>query len=82
MSLLINKYNYTKINRVDTEAGRRYLSPDGEKLPSVTTILEATKSEESKKALNEWRKRIGFAKAKEITTEAAGRGIRIRHKYS
>lgn len=80
MSLLINKYNYTKINRVDTEAGRRYLSPDGEKLPSVTTILEATKSEESKKALNEWRKRVGFAKAKEITTEAAGRGTRM-HKF-
>lgn len=80
MSLLINKYNYTKINRVDTEAGRRYLSPDGEKLPSVTTILEATKSEESKQALNEWRKRVGFAKAKEITAEAAGRGTRM-HKF-
>lgn len=80
MSLLVNKYNYTKINRVDTEVGRRYLSPDGEKLPSVTTILEATKSEESKQALNEWRKRVGFAKAKEITAEAAGRGTRM-HKF-
>lgn len=80
MSLLVNKYNYTKINRVDTEVGRRYLSPDGEKLPSVTTILEATKSEESKQALHEWRKRVGFAKAKEITAEAAGRGTRM-HKF-
>lgn len=80
MSLLISKFNYSKINRVDTENGRRYLSPDGEKLPSVTTILDATKSEESKKALNEWRKRVGFAKAKEITTEAAGRGTRM-HKF-
>lgn len=75
-----NKYNYVKINRIDTPEGRRYATPDGEKLPSVTTILDATKSEESKKALNEWRKRMGPVKAQQITTEAAGRGTRM-HKW-
>lgn len=75
-----NKFNYVKINRIDTPEGRRYATPDGEKLPSVTTILDATKSEESKKALNEWRKRMGPAKAQQITTEAAGRGTRM-HKW-
>jgi genome maintenance exonuclease 1 len=74
------KFNYVKINRIDTPEGRRYATPDGEKLPSVTTILDATKSEESKKALNEWRKRMGPAKAQQITTEAAGRGTRM-HKW-
>lgn len=74
------KFNYVKINRIDTPEGRRYATPDGEKLPSVTTILDATKSEESKKALNEWRKRIGPVKAQQITTEAAGRGTRM-HKW-
>lgn len=74
------KYNYVKINRIDTPEGRRYATPDGEKLPSVTTILDATKSEESKKALNEWRKRVGVQKAQQITTEAAGRGTRM-HKW-
>ena len=49
-------------------------------MPSVTTILDATKSEESKQALNNWRKRVGVQKAQEITTEAAGRGTRM-HKW-
>lgn len=75
-----NKYKYEAIKRVDTPEGRRYATPDGEKLPSVTTILDATKSEESKKALNEWRKRMGAQKAQAITTEAASRGTRM-HKF-
>ena len=75
-----NKFKYEAIKRIDTPEGRRYATPDGEKLPSVTTILDATKSEESKKALMEWRKRVGPQKAQEITTEAAGRGTRM-HKW-
>lgn len=74
------KFNYININRETINGERRYATPDGEKLPSVTTILDATKSEESKKALNEWRKRMGPKKAQEITTEAAGRGTRM-HKW-
>jgi len=68
------------MSRVEIDGKRRYATPDGEKLPSVTTILDATKSEESKKALMEWRKRVGVQKAQEITTEAAGRGTRM-HKW-
>jgi len=75
-----NKYPYIKINRIDTPEGRRYATPDGEKLPSVTTILDATKPEEAKKALREWRKRVGEKQAQQITTEAAGRGTRM-HKW-
>lgn len=56
------------------------MTPDGFAVPSVTTILEATKPEEKKQALLEWRKRVGEEKAKEITTEAAGRGTRM-HKW-
>jgi len=75
-----NKYNYVPMSRVEIEGKRRYATPDGEKLPSVTTILDATKSEESKQALANWRKRVGVQKAQEITTEAAGRGTRM-HKW-
>lgn len=78
--MLTPKYQYVSINRTDTPEGRRYATPDGEKLPSVTTILDATKPEEQKKALQDWRNRVGHAKAKEITTEAAGRGTRM-HKF-
>lgn len=75
-----NKFNYVSINRETINGQRKYATPDGEKLPSVTTILDATKSEESKKALQEWRNRVGHKKAQEITTEAAGRGTRM-HKW-
>ena len=75
-----NKYKYEAIKRIDTPEGRRYATPDGEKLPSVTTILDATKSEESKQALQNWRKRVGVQKAQAITTEAANRGTRM-HKF-
>jgi genome maintenance exonuclease 1 len=75
-----NKYIYQPMQRVEVEGKRRYLTPDGEKLPSVTTVLDVTKSEESKQALNNWRKRVGTVQAQAITTEAAGRGTRM-HKY-
>ncbi len=75
-----DKFKYEPIKRIDTPEGRRYATPDGQKLPSVTTILDATKTEESKKALYEWRKRVGAVKAQAITTEAAGRGTRM-HKW-
>ena len=75
-----NKFNYVPINRVDVNGSRRYATPDGEKLPSVTTILTATTPEEKKQALNEWRKRVGHVKAQAITTEAANRGTRM-HKF-
>ena len=74
------KSKYTPLLRETIEGSRKYATPDGEKLPSVTTILDATKSEESKQALQNWRKRVGVQKAQEITTEAAGRGTRM-HKW-
>lgn len=74
------KFNYVKFGKETIEGSRKYATPDGEKLPSVTTILDATKSEESKKALHEWRNRVGHKRAQEITTEAAGRGTRM-HKF-
>lgn len=74
------KFKYLTLPKVSTEEGRRYLSPNGERLPSVTTILDATKSEESKHALQNWRRTVGVKRAQEITTEAANRGTRM-HKW-
>jgi hypothetical protein len=74
------KFNYKPISRIDTPEGRRYSTPDGNKLPSVTTILSATTPREKIEKLNEWRNRVGHKKAQEITTEAAGRGTRM-HKW-
>lgn len=78
--MLIQRYNYKPVLRETIAGKRHYCLPDGSKVASVTTILDATKSEESKQALQNWRKRVGPQKAQEITTEAAGRGTRM-HKW-
>ena len=73
MSLLVEKYTYKKIPRKTCEqTGKRvYETPTGERLPSVTTILDQTSD---KTFLNNWRKRIGKQKADEITKLSAGIG--------
>jgi genome maintenance exonuclease 1 len=75
-----NKFNYTPLNRETIDGSRKYSTPDGLKLPSVTTILDATQSKEKKQALMDWRNRVGHKQAQAITTEAAGRGTRM-HKW-
>ena len=74
------KFDYKPIPRVVVEGKRFYATPDGKKLPSVTTILDKTKSEEKKQILENWRKNVGHARAQQITTEAANRGTRM-HTY-
>ena len=77
MTLIVERYKYDKIERTSVEGKRKYLTPDGFAVASVTTILDATKD---KTHLHAWRKRVGDKKATEITTEAAGVGTRM-HKY-
>ncbi len=74
------KFEYKLIPRVTIDGKRFYETPDGNKLPSVTTILDKTKSQEKIQALHNWRRRVGVEKAQEITTEAANRGTRM-HTY-
>jgi genome maintenance exonuclease 1 len=80
MTLLKERYDYTPLNRESVEGKRLYATPDGGKLPSVTTILDKTKPWEKVQALLNWKKAVGEKKAQEIVTEAAGRGTRM-HKY-
>ena len=77
MTLIIEKYDYKPIEKKSIEGKRKYLTPDGNAVASVTTVLDATKD---KTHLIAWRKRVGEKKAQEITTEAAGVGTRM-HKY-
>lgn len=69
----VDRFQYKACQQVNDPVTRKrvYLTPDGESLPSVTTILSATKDMTH---LNEWKNRIGHAKAQQITTEAAGVG--------
>ena len=80
MTLLINRFDYKKLYRDESGGKRLYATPDGFKVPSVTTILDRTKPAEAREALAAWKKAVGEKKAQEIVTEAAGRGTRM-HKF-
>ena len=73
---VVNKYPYTTYERSTKEDGTRTYSVKNKHVPSVTTILSATKD---KTGLNEWRKRIGEAKAQEIVKNSSNRGTEM-HK--
>ena len=45
-----------------------------QKLPSVTSILQATQSEEKKASLENWKARVGAAEANRIKNDASSRG--------
>jgi genome maintenance exonuclease 1 len=63
-----------ELERVVIDGARHYITPEGKKYKSVTTIL----SEKSDKThLIEWRKRVGEAEANKISTRAANRGTAI-----
>jgi len=78
--MITQRYNYAPLSRETVDGKRHYCLPNGKKVPSVTTILDKTKSPESREALANWKKRVGEQQAQQITTEAANRGTRM-HSY-
>ena len=73
------KYLYPSSTRAIVNGSRHY-SMDGFNLPSVTTILAATKSEEDKAAIAAWKERVGHREAERIKNEASSRGNSM-HSY-
>ena len=67
------KFTYPKTVREAIE-GERHYSINDEKLPSVTTILQATQSDEKKASLERWKNNVGNVAAENIKNEAANRG--------
>ena len=75
--MLINKYDYPQLKRLQTPAGRQYVGDSAQyadPVPSVTTILDATAD---KSHLLEWRKRIGDEEANRQSQQAAGLGTKV-----
>lgn len=65
------KIELPKLQKVTKDNGERYyVTPEGNRYPSVTTIL----SEFKKKELAEWRKRVGDIEADRVKNFAARRG--------
>ena len=73
------KYNYPKSSR-NLIDGIRYYSVNGEKLPSVTEILELTKPQKEKDALKKWQLKVGKVESQRISNESTSRGSKL-HKY-
>ena len=67
------KFTYPKSMRSIVSGSRMY-SVNQEKLPSVTSILQATQSEEKKASLANWKARVGVAEANRIKNDASSRG--------
>jgi len=63
------------LKSVTTEDGRLYETPTGQRYPSVTTVLSAY----NKKAIFEWRQRVGEEEANRISRAASGRGTRLHN---
>ena len=78
--MITSRYNYTPLDRTTVDGKRHYCLPDGNKVPSVTTILDRTKPQEQREALAKWKKAVGEERAQQITSEAANRGSRM-HAY-
>ena len=72
-------YKYPPCTRSTTDGIRTYEIGE-ERLPSVTTILDATKNEESKKKLSQWMLIKGKTEATRIKNQAAERGTAM-HTY-
>lgn len=71
MAYLINvvkRYKYESLLRNDSPEGRKYVTAAGDSLPSVTTVLDATKD---KSYLDAWVKNVGEEEANRIKNEAA-----------
>ena len=67
----VERFQYHKLEQIN-EVGRRvYQTPQGDRIPSVTTILSKTKDMTH---LNEWKQRVGEQEAQRIVKEASGVG--------
>jgi len=73
---LNNKYQYVKGRQIDEHGSRTY-DVNGYRLPSVTTILGATKNQDF---LKQWKAKVGEAEAERIKNVSSSRGTAM-HKF-
>jgi hypothetical protein len=62
-----------KLNRISVDGKRFYQSPNGTKLPSVTTFLSHFKTD----SIQKWRNRVGHDEANKISGRASRRGTKF-----
>ena len=69
------RHDFPQLLQENTDGKRLYVAPNGERYPSVTTVI----ADHGKEAILEWRKRVGDEKANEISRKATTRGTSV-HK--
>ena len=75
----MKKFNYCQpkllpdLKAETTSKGRFYLTPDGKKMPSITTVLGALKKE----SIQKWRDSVGHDVANAISNKASTRGTNV-----
>lgn len=68
-----NDADLCKLNRIEHNGKRYYESPNGVRLPSVTTFLSTFK----KDSIIKWRKRVGDEEANRVSAKATRRGTKF-----
>ncbi len=63
-------YGFESLPTENIDGKRYYVTPTGEKYPSVTSVTGLM----NRKGIQEWRKRVGEKKANKISTQAARHG--------
>lgn len=64
-----------EVPRVEIDGKRYYVTPDGEKYRSVTTVLSSI----NKEGLQQWRERVGEQEANRIANKASARGTKLHN---
>lgn len=67
-------YKFPKLERIDGEP-RLYVTPEGAKLPSVTSVTGLT----TKEGIQQWRAKVGEEAANKISKKASGRGTVVHN---
>ena len=63
-------YDFQSLPTENIDGKRYYITPTGEKYPSVTSVTGLL----NKEAIKKWRKRVGKKQANKISTQAARHG--------
>ena len=67
------RHEFPKLLQENVDGKRMYVTPTGDKYPSVTTVL----SNYNKEGILEWRKRVGDAQADRVSRQATTRGTAV-----
>lgn len=69
-------HEFPSLTRIDSDSGRLYETPNGDRYPSVTSVT----GKMSQKSIEAWKKRVGEAEANRVSSRASQRGTQI-HSY-